>query len=257
MNRFKKKLLYSYLIVLHLVVVLLLVLLMIKPNQKMIWHIAQVLGLVEQPSVQKIYQSTLTTFYNRVDRQINKPYDLFIGASLIQGFYTQSLTSRSINFGIGGDTSEDVLNRLQTYQSLDYVQTLVLQVGGNDLKSRSLQDIEHTLSQLQPYLHKAQQVLWLGVLPFDLAMQPERNNRLVIELNKKIQTRCGQLSNCTYLQPDKILYNDQGGLSTSYHTGDGIHLNKKGYEIWREQLRPWFRPSAITDYTNQNTTKAR
>ena len=78
----------------------------------------------------------MLAFHLRQDQNLPEGLVYFIGDSHIQGLATQSVSRRSVNYGIGSDTTAGVLKRLSKYQSLKNAKAVVLGIGFNDLKER-------------------------------------------------------------------------------------------------------------------------
>jgi len=66
----------------------------------------------------EFYRNEVLAFQLRVDKNLTEEYLIFIGDSHIQGLAVQEISSKSINYGIGADTTLGVLNRASKYQSV-------------------------------------------------------------------------------------------------------------------------------------------
>lgn len=56
----------------------------------------------------------------------------FLGDSITQSLNVNSVTDRGVNYGIGGDTSLGLLNRLEYYNSLKKADKILVAIGIND-----------------------------------------------------------------------------------------------------------------------------
>jgi lysophospholipase L1-like esterase len=77
-----------------------------------------------------------------------------------------------------------------------------------------------------------------AILPVDESIRKNtgENNR-INNLNIAIKSLCENYKNVHFLTFTEQLVDLEYNLSDSYHIGEGIHLNTKGYEIWIRELK--------------------
>ncbi len=103
-------------------------------------RVAKKLGLPD--GNQRWFYEQTVAFHRRMDDCVPDQAVLFIGDSFIQGLCVTEVAAKSINYGIGGDTTEGLLARLPHYPSLNRARAVVVSVGENDLrKGRTPADI--------------------------------------------------------------------------------------------------------------------
>jgi lysophospholipase L1-like esterase len=146
--------------------------------------------------------------------------------------------------GIAGDTTVGVLNRLHAIKHVN-PKRAIIHVGTNDLVLTDL-TLEETLNHMKVIKHELDtiEVLFCTPMPVDESAMSE-NNRL--RTNDKLMT----LRNMMLEAFDKkhiidiypLFYQD--GLPTSLHVGDGLHLNKEGYQRFEHVLIPYMSGDSI------------
>ena len=166
-------------------------------------------------------------------------------------FFGDSMTDRGdwdalfpdvplINLGIGGDTTDGLLNRIDQVTAMQPPK-IFLMIGTNDLCF--YHDIPTTLEnydKILSILHKElpDTTIYIeSVLPFNETIFPEaglRTNNNILKLNEVIK-KLAEKYNDTYLDitPD---FTDKNGSLPADLTVDGLHLNQKGYELWRDKI---------------------
>lgn len=164
---------------------------------------------------------------------------LFLGDSLTdQGEWVELLGNANIkNRGISGDTIGRILNRLDTIIQTKPKQ-IFLMVGINDLVNEKksieavLEGYKIILSELQTQSPNTQ-VFVQSVLPVnnDFVLFWLNNNN-IIQVNLQLQSLAKQM-NLQYIDLFSHLADAENRLDAKYTT-DGLHLNGKGYLIWKE-----------------------
>lgn len=165
---------------------------------------------------------------------------IFFGDSITEGLDVRSVVVPSENYGIGGTKTNDLLVLLPKYKMLSRAGGIVLAIGINDLRVRAIDEIAADYDAILRALPNDIPVLASSVLPIDENTSFRRRhhytNKDVAELNRKIHKICTANSNCTYVDSHYALTDDSGNLKAEYHRGDGIHLNRKGYQQWSAVL---------------------
>jgi len=159
---------------------------------------------------------------------------VFAGDSHIENFeVTEIFNSLHIkNRGINYDTSKGLLNRLDDLLTAK-PKKIFIEIGTNDIVTgipakETLNNVEKSILLIHAKT-PGTQIFILGVLYTHAQVQP-----LNYALSKLANKR-----NATYVNLSSI--NDGGGLKKIYNSGDGIHLNGKGYLRLSEILTPFLR----------------
>jgi lysophospholipase L1-like esterase len=199
--------------------------------------ISKVLGK-EHPNDSVIYNYQSTkTMLKRIERNLNKNNVLFIGDSLTQGMAVNSIAPYAVNFGIGHDTINGVLERIRSYKSMNKVATVIIAVGINDLRKLSL---ETSLSRYYILLNELKELPHVyihGVLPIDKKILGRVLQNKITLFNRELFKLTQEFGSIQYLKVPSELFDSNRSLKTTLHLGDGLHLNKKGYDIWINQLK--------------------
>jgi lysophospholipase L1-like esterase len=139
-----------------------------------------------------------------------------------------------LNFGVGGDTSEDVLNRLDSVVEAQ-PDEIVLLIGTNDLGLRRnvesmVRNVQSTLVELRRQL-PGSRLLVQSIMPRGREFA-DRIREANIHLRQFSATVHAQFLD---LWPTMAL--EDGELNPAY-SDDRLHLNEAGYEAWLSELRP-------------------
>lgn len=191
-----------------------------------------------------------------MQRAKNAPgdYDIaFIGDSITEGWERSGTNvwrkfyggRKCINFGVGGDRTENVLWRFEHGQ-LDGVKpkVAVLMIGTNnsgkekDGKLRNsekeiLEGVQAVVKQIRARLPDTK-LLVLGIFPRSQTFSEQRGQ--VVQVNQALAKLAdGQMIH--YLDFGSQLIEADGSLSKAIMP-DYLHLSEKGYTIWAEAIEP-------------------
>jgi len=180
-------------------------------------------------------------FQKRIDKNVPKGSILIFGDSLVQGLAVTAISPKAINFGIGNDTSLDLLNRIPEYHSIKTADLIMIAIGINDIykysKEASISHIEEILSSIKS--NYSGPIILNSLLPVDEATNKGLNqyNRKIQTLNTEIESIAHSGNNILYLDSHKKMVDQSGNLHSNYHIGDGLHLNDKGNNQWIEIIK--------------------
>lgn len=140
----------------------------------------------------------------------------------------------ALNFGVGGDTTEDVLARIDSVIEAQ-PDEIVLLIGTNDLGlRRSVESLVRNTQSILVELRRAlpgSRLLLQSVLPRGREFA-DRIREANIHLRQFSATVHAQ-----FLDLWPALALDDGELNPIY-SDDRLHLNDAGYEAWLQELRP-------------------
>jgi lysophospholipase L1-like esterase len=190
-----------------------------------------------RPYSTAIYQETLL-FQLRVDGNVPKNSILFFGDSITQGLCISAVSCNGINFGIGGDDSYSLSKRIIRYTSIKDSLAIVIAIGINDiLQNSTIEEILNNYSSLFSVIPSHIPIFLTALLPVDESIIPKSLNTLISTLNSKSADLCALKFNCFFVNLNHNLVDFNGNLDYQYHIGDGLHLNKVGYNIMINQLK--------------------
>ena len=172
---------------------------------------------------------------------------LFVGDSITEGWGNNAVWQKTYgplnaaNFGIGGDTTEDVLWRLENGE-VDGIapKVAVVLIGTNnfgleghtpDAVVKGVTAVVQTLRKKLP----ATKILLLAIFP--------RDEKPTADIRKRIKTVNEQIvklddrKTVRFLDIGPKLSNPDGSLSKEVMP-DFLHLSEKGYQIWADAMGP-------------------
>lgn len=178
-------------------------------------------------------------------RQYNKyckpGQTVMVGDSITQDFNTYEYFPDHVvyNRGIGGDTTQGVLTRLDVSVFELKPKKVFLNIGTNDFEriedgvQTSFERIQEICNKIMEFDHTIELYI-ISVYPVNPTINKstvgKRNNPEIEELNEKIS----KIPGITYLNLYDKLVKD-GQLNPKF-TIEGLHLNQNGYEILRTEL---------------------
>ena len=172
---------------------------------------------------------------------------LFLGDSITQGWGNNAVWQKSYgslnaaNFGIGGDTTENVLWRIQNGEIEGISpKVIVLMIGTNNfgLHGHQPDDVAKGVATIVQTLRKklpASKILLLAIFPRDEKPGTDARNRIK-KVNDQI-TALDDKKNVRFLDIGAKLANPDGTLSKEIMP-DFLHLSEKGYQIWADAMDP-------------------
>ncbi len=183
------------------------------------------------------------TFNNEL---INPESIVFVGDSHIQLFETESYfpNSKTVNRGILGDDIIGLTNRIESIL-LKNPKLLVLEIGTNDLNDHSSSEIFELYKKLLSTIQlKKIKVIVTALFPLaennyltlrERQLQEcEELNIRIEKINKSLLNFCAK-NNIKFVNINPEFFNNKSGL-VHFLNNDGLHLNKKGYQLWASAL---------------------
>ncbi len=156
--------------------------------------------------------------------------------------YTAKSGLAVYNRGISGDTSDRLLERIESNVLNIQPSNIVLLIGTNDFgygvpMQDTIDNIEKILIMISEKCSGANVILQ-AVYPVNAKMNRynKKKNAKIPELNAKIKTLAERHS-VTFLDLTKELSDNAGDLKADY-TYDGLHLNVFGFEKVTEKVIP-------------------
>jgi lysophospholipase L1-like esterase len=242
----KNKSVKIYFVFLHL----LLFILVIKYD--IYSHLSDKIREEKDLTTTKFYQ-TMLAFQDRADQNSPEGAVVFLGDSHIQGLCVSAVSQRTINLGIGGDTTEAMLQRISKYRSVEKARAIVLEIGINDiLHNRAGENIVQNFETLISQLPEQTAKIVYQVFPVDERLRAGINHRINL-FNENLINICTTEKNCHLNSINNELSDSTGNLDKQYHLGDGLHLNRHGYQVWINSLK--LELSKITEMKQKHPQK--
>lgn len=214
----------------------------VPANGQTVQNNVQTQPIPPQPLVQaKSYERYTEMFAIYYSNRLAKV--VMMGDSITQGAYWNELLQRGdvINRGIPGDTTQGMLERLETLNPGGIEKAFML-MGINDLaKHRPVEEIFGRYVRIIEFLVRS------GIKPHiqsTLYLSPKNTgyietNKQVAELNRLLKDYAVK-NRIDFIDLNAVL--SDGKAMVDDYTYDGTHLNAKGYIIWRSVLANYLEP---------------
>jgi lysophospholipase L1-like esterase len=165
-----------------------------------------------------------------------KPKTVFVGDSLTEGGRWQEWFPdlETVNLGVGGDTTEGLIERLDAVAAED-PDVVVLLIGTNDVANRRgieqvVRGIETILVNIRAALPDTR-ILVQSVMP-----RGAEYAEFVKEINRHVWQFAATVR-AHYLDLWPVMAVEGGELNPAYAV-DRLHLNDEGYQAWLSELEP-------------------
>lgn len=206
---------------------------------------------VEDPNFFKQYYDDKCASYAVQNGNLSKGQIVFVGDSITDlcplDDYYQELSLATYNRGIGGDTTEGVLNRLKVSIFDIKPSKVVLMIGTNDIDAGKSEDyimenytkivdkIKDELPEVELYC--------MSIIPQNEVLESysdldtAKNNLKIQSVNAKIKALV-ETKGETFVDIYSALLGLEGNLNKAY-SDDGLHLNAGGFVVWSNILKPY------------------
>ncbi|WP_026377130.1 SGNH/GDSL hydrolase family protein [Aestuariibacter salexigens] len=175
-------------------------------------------------------------FQARMSANISADGFLFIGDSHVQGLAVPEITRGAYNFGIGGDTTEGVIRRLQ-HHSINPARGAFLLIGFNDLNRRTDNEIAENIERIIETAGNLDKLLLCSLLPTSpLFENSEEYNKRIGNINDALKQISQKYTHVHYVDAFSAL-SDGEQLLDKFSSKDGIHLNPNGNKALINLLR--------------------
>ena len=196
-------------------------------------------GCATQEDYSEVYKKKCQTFENKIEQDKYCDID-FVGDSItekydIKKYYPEF---KVVNRGISGDTTDMLLTRMEVSALLLEPKIISLLIGTNNLDT-CMDNYEYILKGFYDNLPTTKVVV-VSILPRrgkELCQKIKENNEVIHSLADKYQY--------TYIDLYNPFIKDGDYKVNESLFKDGLHPNKKGYELMTSVLGPVF-----TNYLN-------
>jgi lysophospholipase L1-like esterase len=147
-----------------------------------------------------------------------------------------------INRGFGGSVLAEVTALLDRTTLPHRPQLVVVYCGGNDINDgHSADQVLHDFQRLVEVLHTALPTTRIAYL--SIAPNPARWSQVetVKAANRAIQEFVSTDSRLAFIDVFPRMLGPDGQPRPDIFLDDGLHMNRKGYEIWIEVIRPYLK----------------
>lgn len=197
------------------------------------------------------YYNNKCASYSFQNFNLSKGQIVFLGDSITDLYplddYYQDLPLATYNRGIGGDSTQGVINRLQVSVFDLAPKAVVLLIGTNDVNGgieerEILNNYETIISKIYEVLPSVK-LYCVSIIPQndDLESYSSINvtntTAKILAINPKIQSLATSRG-ATYINLFPLLADENNRLIKTY-SDDGIHLNANGFAVWTNLLKPY------------------
>lgn len=171
---------------------------------------------------------------------------VFIGDSITDLYklddHYPDLSLATYNRGIGGDTTEGVLKRLDVSIFDIKPSKIVLMIGTNDVglrwdEERTLGNYREIISKIREKLPECE-IYIMSIIPQnDMNYGYEESTTRILSLNPKIE-KIAEEYDAVYLDIFSLLADENNYLIKEY-SNDGLHLNENGLSVWTSLVKPY------------------
>ena len=181
-----------------------------------------------------------------VNRSESKGYQepvVFIGSSSIKKWRnveSEFPGFQILNHGFGGSQYSDILKFQEQLIAAFEPSMVVVYAGDNDIAAMKIPETiaieaENFIDGLRR-IANGSPVLVLSVKP---SVARWRLKDQYVELNHKLEQICSSFEHAVYVDVWTPMLLSTGDVDKSLFLEDGLHMNKKGYEIWKNALKPF------------------
>jgi lysophospholipase L1-like esterase len=193
-------------------------------------------GLGEMTPWQAHYENMLT-YHKWMDENVPDDSIVFLGASITQGLAVAAVAPYSINYGIGGETTAQLLDALPYYKSLHRSKKVVLAIGHNDIALGKQKGLNERYEKIIAALPSEIPLIWCSVMPFKVASGMKMKESDVDDANRTIKSLCEKRGNCVFVDTCSFLADSDNHIIEGHFLEDGVHLSPEGYRQWIKALK--------------------
>lgn len=147
-----------------------------------------------------------------------------------------------LNRAFGGSTMRDLLYFANEVTVPYNPKTIFIYEGDNDLgfanatSQQILASADSLLTIIRTKLSPGVKVYFISAKP-SIARWHLKDQ--YVQFNKDLQTWTSSKKNVYFIDVWSKMLNADGSLRKDLFIEDGLHMNRKGYDIWRDSLRPY------------------
>ncbi|MGI6359451.1 MAG: GDSL-type esterase/lipase family protein [Acholeplasmatales bacterium] len=168
---------------------------------------------------------------------------VFVGDSIIQDYNVHEwfFDIPTYNRGIGGDTTEGLLNRLDVSIFNLAPKNVVLLIGTNDLELTNDKEevIYQRIKEIVEKINKTikTNIYLLSILPTNIKMNREVVGKRSIKRITNLNNLISKIEGAEYIDLFSHLLDEKNKLNSKY-SNEGLHLNQEGYKVITDILKP-------------------
>ena len=211
---------------------------------------AQSTAPATQPAGPERWEDKIAAFEAR-DRAAPPPRDavLFVGSSSIVGWKVGQFFPGipTMNRGFGGSEISDSLHFFDRIVLPYRPRTIVFYAGENDIAAGEsprdvARDFEKFAARVRNELPHTK-LIFIGLKPSPSRWKLIEQFR---ETNRLIRAFVESQPNMVFIDVERAMLDEHGQPRAALFVKDMLHMNRAGYEIWTELVRPHVEPTPLT-----------
>ena len=193
-----------------------------------------------------LWQKEIDAFAD-TDRRQTPPKDavLFVGSSTFRKWENLRRDLPSVNVinrGFGGSELEDVNHYFDQTVTPYQPRIIFLYAGDNDISAgktpeRVLADFKTFMALVQEKSPRSK-VYFVSIKPSPLRWQLRDQLQ---QANSLIRAECEKNGKAKFIDVWAAMLNEKGEPKPEIFLADNLHMNQKGYDIWREILKKYLK----------------
>ena len=227
-----RRLIISYVLMLHLIAAILITKTDFIPKLQ-----AKLRGETSRPFETRDFIQLMLTFHKRMDDNIPEASIVFFGDSIMQSLATGAVTSHAVNYGIGGETSRDLLDAIPQYEfSLKRARAIVIAIGVNDFINDIGDGFDERYAAIIRRLPPGKPLIISAIMPAELPKKSKLASADIARANAGLKARCSAHARCIFVDMWPLFMGPNNHPRRQYYMDDGIHLSPAGYRLWIQHL---------------------
>jgi lysophospholipase L1-like esterase len=173
-----------------------------------------------------------------MDQFVPKGATVFLGDSLTMFLATAAITPFGINYGVGGQRSDQLVRDMDIYESVKRAGTVVIAIGTNDILQSQEEGIGSRYKAILEKIPPNVPVVMSSVPPMKEVWRRGRKleDSIVRNVVTSAKEACKSDPRCVFVDAYDALTRDGARLADVLEK-DGVHLAPLGYERWIRELR--------------------
>jgi lysophospholipase L1-like esterase len=194
------------------------------------------LGFVAE-SPQSLHFQGMLTFHRLMDETVPDNSVVFLGDGHVQALAVTAVSPDAVNFGIGGQSTAQLLEAIPSYKSLRRASAIVLEIGISDIVHGKQAGLQQRYQRIVASLPRETTLIWNAVMPIRHKPWMKMNPSDIAEANRIINSLCESRGKCIFVDTWKFLGDNNGKINQKYYLEGGEYLSDDGYKEWVRSLR--------------------
>ena len=176
------------------------------------------------------YRRLTIDHHKRLDRNARPGSVLLFGSSTLAGVDGSQLACPSVNFAIGAERLNQLVDRLSSYPSIDRAGLVVVQSGLVDVLMGDTEGLPAQLDQMLSRLTPRARVLMLGYQLVWINDRPDLT-RQIAAVNAWAERACDRYDRCRWFRFEDLALKHPADFEA-----DGVHLSQEAYRRFLQKL---------------------